>query len=394
MKGLCAKRLERFQTGIFAALDEKKEELIRQGRKIYNLSVGTPDFPPAPHVMQAMEEACRRPENYKYSLRDLPELLQAVSDYYQKRFQVTVSPEQIMSVNGSQEGLTHICMALCDPGDLVLVPNPGYPIFEAGPYLCGARIGYYDLLPENHYLPDFSAISEETARAAKIMIVSYPLNPVCAAAPDSFYEELIAFARKYNIFILHDNAYADITYDGRRGGSFLQHKGAAETGAEFYSLSKTFNLTGARISFLLGNEEIIRTFRLLRSQIDYGVFLPVQYAAVAALTGPQDGVLAQAKEYERRRDALCRGLSSIGWPVPDSQGSMFAWAPVPNGYSSSAFCEELMQRSGVICTPGSAFGALGEGYVRFALTLPVPELENAVRAVQNSGILEHQVFSS
>lgn len=385
---LFSNRLKSFQTGIFSALNEKKEQLLKEGRTIYNLSVGTPDFPPAPHVMQAMEEACRNPENYKYSLRDLPELLEAAAEYYQKRFGVSLNTNQIMTVSGSQEGLAHICLALCNPGDLVLVPNPGYPIFEAGPFLSGAQIGYYELKPENGYLPDLSSIPEETAQAAKVMILSYPLNPVCAAAPDSFYDELIAFARRHNIFILHDNAYADIVYDGSTGGSFLQHPGACEVGAEFYSLSKTFNLTGARISFLLGNPDAIRAFRLLRSQIDYGIFLPVQYAAIAALTGPQDSVKAQAEEYERRRNALCRGLTAIGWPVPDSEGSMFAWAPVPGGFSSSsAFCEELMARSGVICTPGSAFGSLGEGYVRFALTLPVPELEKAVGAVKDSGIL-------
>lgn len=385
---LFSNRLKSFQTGIFSALNEKKEQLLKEGRTIYNLSVGTPDFPPAPHVMQAMEEACRNPENYKYSLRDLPELLEAAAEYYQKRFGVSLNTNQIMTVSGSQEGLAHICLALCNPGDLVLVPNPGYPIFEAGPFLSGAQIGYYELKPENGYLPDLSSIPEETAQAAKVMILSYPLNPVCAAAPDSFYDELIAFARRHNIFILHDNAYADIVYDGITGGSFLQHPGACEVGAEFYSLSKTFNLTGARISFLLGNPDAIRAFRLLRSQIDYGIFLPVQYAAIAALTGPQDSVKAQAEEYERRRNALCRGLTAIGWPVPDSEGSMFAWAPVPGGFSSSsAFCEELMARSGVICTPGSAFGSLGEGYVRFALTLPVPELEKAVGAVKDSGIL-------
>lgn len=385
---LFSNRLKSFQTGIFSALNEKKEQLLKEGRTIYNLSVGTPDFPPAPYVMQAMEEACRNPENYKYSLRDLPELLEAAAEYYQKRFGVSLNTDQIMTVSGSQEGLAHICLALCNPGDLVLVPNPGYPIFEAGPFLSGAQIGYYELKPENGYLPDLSSIPEETAQAAKVMILSYPLNPVCAAAPDSFYDELIAFARRHNIFILHDNAYADIVYDGSTGGSFLQHPGACEVGAEFYSLSKTFNLTGARISFLLGNPDAIRAFRLLRSQIDYGIFLPVQYAAIAALTGPQDSVKAQAEEYERRRNALCRGLTAIGWPVPDSEGSMFAWAPVPGGFSSSsAFCEELMARSGVICTPGSAFGSLGEGYVRFALTLPVPELEKAVGAVKDSGIL-------
>lgn len=384
-----AKRMESFQPGIFNVLNDKKNELLKAGRTVYNLSVGTPDFLPDENVMRAMQEACKDPDNYKYSLGNLPELVEAVQNWYQRRYGVALEPEEIMSVNGSQEGIAHVALPLCDPGDVVLCPNPGYPIFEMGPWLCGAEIAYYDLHEENHYLPDLDAIPDDLAKRAKMMVVSYPLNPVCVAAPRSFYEKLIAFAKKYNIIILHDNAYSDIIYDGREGISFLSIPGAKEVGVEFNSLSKTYNLTGARISFVVGNREIIQAFSKVRSQIDYGVFLPIQRAAVEALNGPQDGVKARREEYQRRRDALCGGFRSIGWNVPDSEGTMFVWAPIPEHYSDSVtFCMDLMERSGLICTPGSAFGSLGEGHVRFALVQPVEKIREIVAAVDACGILE------
>lgn len=389
MKFHYAKRLDSFQAGIFAILNEKKDELVRQGREVFNLSVGTPDFKPAPHVMEAFYKACQDPENYKYSLVDIPELLQAVVGHYERRYGVHIEPEEIMSINGSQEGIAHIALALCDAGDVVLVPNPGYPIFSIGPFLCGAEPVTYDLKPENHYMPDFSAIPADVAKKAKFMIVSYPLNPVCAAADDTVYEELIRFAKENDIIVLHDNAYSDIIYDGRKGGSFLHYEGAKDVGVEFYSLSKSYNLTGARISFVIGNKEIIQKFKTVRSQIDYGVFKPVQYGAIAALEGPQDAVLAQCEEYERRNKALCGGLRSIGWNVPDSEGTMFVWAPIPEGYTSSEeFCMDLVEKTGVLCTPGSSFGSLGEGYVRFALVRDVPTMERIVRVIDESGILK------
>ena len=383
-----AKRMDSFQEGIFTVLNKKKNELLAQGRTIYNLSVGTPDFKPAPHVMQALTESASKPENYKYSLVERPALLEAMQNFYNRRFGVRLDTKQIMAVNGSQEAMTHICWALCDPGDVVLVPNPGYPIFEVGPFLCGAEIVKYPLYEENGFLPKFSDIPEETAKKAKVMVVSYPANPVCATANDAFYEELIAFAKKYNIIIIHDNAYADIIYDGE-GQSFLKYDGASEVGVEYYSLSKTFDLTGARVSFVLGNEAIIQKFRTLRSQIDYGIFYPVQDAAIAALNGPFDGVERQQEEYAARNRALCGGLRSIGWNVPDSKGTMFVWASIPASYTSSEkFTLDLMEKSGVIVVPGSSFGSLGEGYVRMALVLDVPTMEKVVQVIKESGILE------
>lgn len=384
-----AKMLEHFETGIFAALNEKKNEMIASGKKVYNLSVGTPDFAPAPHIVDALVEAAKNPKNYVYALADLPEMLEAVKDYYKERFGVEVSTDEITSIHGSQEGIGHIGMALTSPGDVAILPNPGYPIFEAGAYLGGAEMYFYPLVAENGFLPDFSKIPDDVADRAKFMVLSYPYNPVCAVAPARVYEEAIAFAKKHNVIIIHDNAYSDIIYDGEVGGSFLSYEGAKEVGVECFSLSKSFNVTGCRISFVVGNKKVVDALKLLRSQIDFGMFLPVQYAAIAALRGPKDGVKAQCMEYQKRRDALCGGLRSIGWNVPDSKGTMFAWAPIPDKFKTSEeFCMALMEKTGVICTPGHSFGSLGEGYVRFALVLPVETINEVVRVIDESGILK------
>ncbi|MCD7885127.1 MAG: aminotransferase class I/II-fold pyridoxal phosphate-dependent enzyme [Lachnospiraceae bacterium] len=382
-------KAERIKAGIFAVLNEKKEELLRQGKTVYNLSVGTPDFQPAQHIMDAVSTAAQDPNNYKYALVELPELLDAIRGFYQRRFGVKLEADEAMELYGSQEGMTHIAWTLCNPGELVLVPNPGYPIFGIGPQLCDAEIWEYPLYEENGFLPKFSDIPEEIAQKAKLMVVSYPANPICRVAPDSFYRELIDFAKNYHIIILHDSAYSDIVFGGRTCGSFLSFEGAKEVGVEFYSLSKTFNYTGARVSFAVGNADVIRKFKTMRTQFDYGTFLPAQYGAIAALNGPFDQVQRQCRQYEERNKTLCGGLRSIGWNVPDSEGTMFVWAPLPDGYTNSEeFCVELMEKSGVICTPGSSFGSLGEGYVRMALTLPPEKLREAVESIRVSGILD------
>lgn len=383
-----ASRMKQFQAGIFTVLDHKRKEMEASGRRVYNLSIGTPDFQPEPHVVEALRQAALDPENWKYALTETPELVEAVKAWYLRRYGVKLERNQIMSVYGSQEGLTHIALSICDSGDVVLCPNPGYPIFEMGPSLCGAKIEHYELLPENNFLPDLDSIDPEVARAAKMMVVSYPANPVCVAAPRAFYEKLVAFAKKYNIIIAHDNAYSDIIFDGREGLSFLSVPGAMDVGVEFNSLSKTYNLTGARISFVLGNEQVVQMYTKLRSQIDYGIFLPIQAAAVAALNGPQESVERQRLEYQARRDALCGGFRSIGWNVPDSQGSMFVWAPIPEKYESSEeFCFALLEKTGVLCTPGSAFGSLGSRHVRFALTKTVEEIREIISVVAASDAL-------
>lgn len=384
-----AQMLSHFETGIFAALDEKKEEMMKSGRKVYNFSVGTPDFEPAPHIVKAFTEAASDPKNYIYSLRDMPEMLEAVKDYYKERFHVEIETDEITGVHGSQEGIGHVGMALTSPGDVAILPNPGYPIFEAGAYLGGAEQYFYPLKAENNYGIDFSEIPEDIARRAKFMVISYPYNPVCSVAPEGVYDEAIAFAKKHNIILIHDNAYSDIIYDGGYGGSFLEHEGAKEVGVEFFSLSKSFNVTGLRISFAVGNKKVIDALKKLRSQIDFGMPIPVQYAAIAALRGPKDMVKEQCRKYQERRDALCGGLRSIGWNVPDSRGTMFAWAPIPEKFKTSEeFCLALMEQTGVICTPGHSFGSLGEGYVRFALVHPVEVIREVIDVIDKSGILK------
>ena len=389
MKLQVADRMKDYEEGIFQILNEKKEEVEKKGKKVYNLSVGTPDFPTDTHIMDAVIKAAQNSDNYKYALKMIPELMDAVIARFQKRYHVTLTEKEVTGVYGSQEGIAHIGLSLCNPGDIVLVPNPGYPIFSIGPSLAQADVRTYDLLPENNYLPDLKAFDDKLLIKTKLMIVSYPLNPVCKIAPDSFYEELIPWAKEHNIIILHDNAYSDIVFDGHIGKSILQFPGAKEVCIEFYSLSKSYNYTGARVGFLVGNEYLVQNFKKLRSQIDYGTFLPVQYGAVAALNGPDTNVKKRCEEYQKRRDALCGGLRSIGWDIPDSQGSMFAWGKIPEGYTDDvAFVMELLDRSGVLCTPGSSFGSLGKGHVRFALTMPVEKIKEAVKAVADSGIIK------
>lgn len=391
-----ADRMKDYEAGIFQVLNERRIEKEAAGEKVYNFSVGTPDFEPPVHIMKAVSEAAMKPELYKYSLRDIPELTDAVITRYKKRYFVDLKTDEVMSVYGSQEGITHIGFTLADPGDIVLVPNPGYPIFSIGPALAGAEVVTYKLFEEKGYLPDLDLIEKEhgkdapEGKKAKFIIVSYPLNPVCKCAPDSFYEELIAWAKRNDIFIIHDNAYSDIVYDGKVGKSILAFEGAKDVCVEFYSLSKSFNYTGARMSFVVGNAELISAFKRFRSQIDYGIFLPIQMGAIAALTGPDDIVYEQCREYEKRRNALCDGFTAIGWEFERSQGSMFAWTKIPESYGDRDFdfVLDLFDKTGVLCTPGSSFGSLGKGHVRFALVLPVEVIQEALVKVDESGVLK------
>ncbi|MDD4850859.1 MAG: aminotransferase class I/II-fold pyridoxal phosphate-dependent enzyme [Gemmiger sp.] len=384
-----SKRLDLFGPEIFAALNNKKVALEQQGKKLYNLSVGTPDFKTPEHIKQALITAAADDENWKYSLRDLPELLDTVCGYYQRRFGVAdITPDRVMSFGGSQDGIGHLGLALLNDGDTVLLPDPCYPVFMTGALLGGAKPWYYKLTKENNFLPAVADIPPEVAKAAKMMLVSLPANPVGSIGSPALYQEIVDFCRQYDILLVHDNAYSDIIFDGAQGGSVFNTPGAREVAVEFFSLSKSFNVTGARISFLVGRPDVIAACKKLRTQIDFGMFLPIQKAAIAAMTGPLEGVKAQCALYQARRDALCGGLRAVGWQVPDSHGSMFVWAPLPAGYTDSmAFCLALIEKAGVICTPGASFGPSGEGYVRFALTLPVEKIAEAVHAIAQSGIL-------
>lgn len=383
-----SQRLDRFGAEVFASLNNKLLALKAQGKTIYNMSVGTPDFKPYNHVVEALTQAAQDPEMWKYALRDLPELKQAVCDYYERRFGVSgITPSMVQSCNGTQEGVGHLGLALLDPGDTILVPDPCYPVFEAGAKIADAKLEYYPLVAEHNYLPYVAGIDPEVADRAKYMIVSLPANPVGSVGTPEVYEEIIAFAREHDLLIVHDNAYSDIVFDGDPGGSFLQYPGAIEVGVEFFSLSKSFNVTGARIGFLVGREDVVSAFAKLRSQIDFGMFFPIQKAAIACLNGPRDEVEAQRLKYQDRRDALCDGLEDLGWERPNAHGSMFVWAKLPGGRTDSmAFCEELMEKAGVVVTPGASFGPSGEGHVRMALVLPPDQIALAVEAIREAGL--------
>lgn len=383
-----SQRLDRFGAEVFASLNNKLLALKAQGKTIYNMSVGTPDFKPYDHVVEALTQAAQDPEMWKYALRDLPELKQAVCDYYERRFGVSgITPSMVQSCNGTQEGVGHLGLALLDPGDTILVPDPCYPVFEAGAKIADAKLEYYPLVAEHNYLPYVAGIDPEVADRAKYMIVSLPANPVGSVGTPEVYEEIIAFAREHDLLIVHDNAYSDIVFDGEPGGSFLQYPGALEVGVEFFSLSKSFNVTGARIGFLVGREDVVSAFVKLRGQIDFGMFFPIQKAAIACLSGPRDEVEAQRLKYQERRDALCDGLENLGWERPNAHGSMFVWAKLPGGRTDSmAFCEELMEKAGVVVTPGASFGPSGEGHVRMALVLPPDQIALAVEAIREAGL--------
>lgn len=385
-------KLDGYKASIFTELAEEKKALREGGMDVIDLSIGTPDLPPAEHIMRVLSEEALKSENYVYAVKDLPALLDSVARWYERRFQVTLNPDtQITSLLGSQDGLAHIAQALLDPGDTVLVPDPCYPIFADGPTLCGMRVERLEQKAENGYKIDFDAVPEEIARRAKLLIFSYPNNPVASVADAAYYEKAVAFAKKYDLAVMHDNAYCELTFDGYHCGSFLQTPGAMDVGVEFNSLSKTYNMAGARVGFALGNERIIAQLKSLKSNIDFGIFVPIQKAAIAALDGPQDQVEITRSTYQRRRDLLLDGLARIGWLIQKPLATMFVWAPIPEGFASArAFASELMRETGVIVVPGTAFGACGEGYVRMALVQPEERLMEAVRRIESSGLLERK----
>ncbi|HIW15136.1 MAG TPA: aminotransferase class I/II-fold pyridoxal phosphate-dependent enzyme [Firmicutes bacterium] len=385
-----ANRMEAFGTGIFSVLLQKKQEKEAQGVSVIDLSVGTPNIPPEERIRQVLSQAALDPKSYVYAIRDTSALQKAATIWYRRRYGVELDPDtQVCSLMGSQEGLSHIALTVADPGDIVLVPDPCYPVFADGPRIAGAQLSYMPLRKENDYLIDFSAIDPETARRAKLMIVSYPNNPTCAIAPPSFYRELIEFARTYDIMVLHDNAYSELTFDGVKGGSFLSYPGAVDVGVEFNSLSKTYGMAGARVGFCLGNREMVEKLKLLKSNMDYGMFLPVQQAAIEAITGDQSCVERTRQAYQHRRDALCRSFSKAGWVIDPPKATMFAWAAIPKTFpSSQEFALALLEKTGVLVTPGSGFGPSGEGYVRLALVQDEDVILEAADRIAKSGLFQ------
>jgi len=376
-------RLKGQESGIFNEMERLKKQIEARGITVINLGVGTPDRPPAPHVIEAMHRAVDRMENYRYPLAGKPELYRAAAGWYRSRFGVELDPDsEILVLMGSQDGLAHISLAYVDPGDITLVPDPGYPIYSFSITLAGGELYPMPLLEENGFLPVLSSIPEETAHRAKMMWINYPNNPVAAVAGREFFEEVVAFARRYGILVCHDVAYSELCYDGYKPMSFLEVEGAREVGIEFFSLSKTYNMAGCRIGFAVGNREVISNLQRLKSNVDYGVFYVVQEAGIAALEGDQSFVEENARAYQRRRDLLVDGLAAIGWPMPKPRASMFVWAPLPPGYNSSVrFTLDLLERAGVLVIPGTAFGARGEGYVRIALVQEEGVLLEAVERI-------------
>lgn len=385
-----SKRMDYFKPGIFSVLAQMRDERKAQGLPVIDLSVGTPNIPPAQHIVDALICSVRDKCNYAYAVNDTDRLKQAVAQWYLRRYGVRVDPaNEVVSLLGSQDGLAHIAFTAVDEGDTILVPDPCYPIFMDGPVLAGARPYFMPQRKENGYLIDVGEIPDEVARRAKLMIVSYPNNPTTSIAPDSLYRDVIDFARQYDIIVVHDNSYSELVFDGQSCGSFLRFPGAKDVGIEFNSLSKTYGLAGARIGFAVGNPDVIEMLKSLKSNIDYGMFLPLQDAAIAAILGPQDCVETTRAAYQARRDALADGLTKIGWPMRKSPATMFLWERLPDGYTDSfAFTRELLETSGVLMTPGTAFGAQGEGHVRLALVADKEELEQAVARIAKSGILK------
>lgn len=377
-----SKRLDLFGDEVFASLNQKRHELEAAGRPVWDLSVGTPDFPTPGYIKKALVDSCADDANWKYALHDKEELKQAVCDYYKRRFDVDgLEPDQVMSCRGTQEGMQYVCAALADPGDIALIPDPCYPVFRSGTQLAGATPYYYQLTAEHGFLPHVADIPDDVADKAKYMIVSLPANPVGSVGTPEVYEEIIGFAKKHDIVIVHDNAYADVVFEGV-SSSFFNYPGAMDVGVEFLSLSKSFDVTGVRLSFLVGRKDIVQATYKLRSQVDFGMFFAEQNVAIACLKGPLDGVERQRLAYKVRRDALCDGLEAIGWERPNCHGTLFVWARLPHGRTDSlAFTLELMEKTGVIVTPGASFGPAGEGYVRFALVLPPEKIKEAVAQI-------------
>lgn len=385
-----ANRMNQFGEGVFSRLAVMRKNRLAQGKEVYDLSIGAPNIPPTKRIMEVMAEAVMKPANYVYAINDTQQLLEAVAQWYKRRYDVELNPEtEICSMLGSQDGLSHIALSILDPGDVMLVPDPCYPIFADGPRIAGAELYYMPLQKENDYVIQLQDIPEEIARKAKFMLVSYPNNPTAAMAPESFYHELVAFAKKYDIIVLHDNAYSELVFDGQSCGSFLSIPGAMEVGVEFNSLSKTYGLAGARIGFCVGNKAVVGMLKTLKSNMDYGMFLPIQAAAVEALTGNQAVVAETRAAYEHRRDVLCDGLIEAGWHMEKPAGTMFVWAPIPDSYQDSeSFVADLLDKTGVLVTPGSAFGPSGEGYVRMALVQSEDTMKKIVEAVAVSGIFD------
>jgi len=379
-----AARLEKLPPYLFAEIDKKKREVASRGVDIISLGIGDPDLPTAPHIVSALQEAATRPVNHRYpDYEGLFTFRKAATDWYKSRFNVTLDPEkEAVSLIGSKEGIAHIPLAFVNPGDVVLVPDPGYPVYNIGTIFSDGEPYFMPLRKEDGFLPDLKAIPEAVAQRAVLMWIGYPNNPTSAIAPKEFFTEVIRFAEKHDIIVCHDNAYSEVYYEGKKTLSFLEVDGAKEVGLEFHSLSKTYNMTGWRLGFAVGNSTLIDGLGKIKTNVDSGVFQAVQEAGIAALTGDQRAVEDMRRICQERRDILIRGLRSIGLACTPPQATFYVWAEVPKGYTSASLTSKILEETGVVVTPGNGFGAAGEGYIRFSLTVDTDRLREAVARLQ------------
>ncbi|WP_423410281.1 LL-diaminopimelate aminotransferase [Heyndrickxia sp. MSNUG] len=386
-----SEKIRKMTSSIFQEVVDRKQAAVLKGKDVIDLSIGSPDFPPPSFVVDTLVEYSKDPERYGYTLKGISEFNEAVKYFYQQRYGVELDDEnEVLQLMGSQDGLAHLATAIIDPGDYVLVPDPGYPIYEASVTIAGGLIHPMPLLAENKFLPKLNEIPENVLHKTKMMVLSYPGNPVTALADHSFFEEVIQFAKLHNILVVHDFAYSELIYDGNPQISFMSVPGAKEVGVEFNSLSKTFNMAGCRIGYVVGNRQVIDILASFKSHIDYGIFYPIQMAAVAALTSDYSFLQDQVRQYESRRDALVLGLRNSGWQVANSPATMFVWAKIPAGWKSRDFAFELIEQEGIAVVPGDAFGNQGEGYVRIAMVQPPERLTEAAERV-NRFMLEHSL---
>ncbi len=375
-----AKRIENLPPYLFAEIDRKIAAKRAEGVDVISLGIGDPIEPTPPHIIDVLIKEASNPENHRYpSYYGLPSFRQAISDWYKRRFNLSFDPEtQILPLIGSKEGVAHISVAYVDPGDIVLVPDPGYPVYNSGTILAGGKSYFMPLLAENNFLPDLDAIPEDVAKRAKLMFLNYPNNPTGAAAGPGFFEKVVSFAKKYEILVAHDFPYSEITYDGYEAPSFLSTPGAVDVGVEFHSLSKTYNMTGWRIGWVLGNAEAIEALSRVKSNIDSGIFNAIQKAGIVALEGPQSCVKDMCDIYARRRSIVISAFEKMGLEVTPCTGTIFVWAKVPPGHTSASFAELVLDKAGVVISPGAAYGPSGEGYIRVTLAVRDDELKAAL----------------
>jgi len=378
-----SERLSRIPPYLFAELERKIAAKKAEGVDVISLGIGDPDRPTPALIVEAMQEAVTEPETHRYpSNRGRADFRGALSDFYERRFDVEVDPEhEIIPAIGAKEAIFNLNLAFLDPGDAALASDPGYPVYTGGPLLAGADPIVMPLVPELGFVPDLDAISEQTARRAKLMYLNYPNNPTGAVVPAGFFKRVVAFAKAYEILVVHDNAYSETTYDGYRAPSFLATAGSKEVGIEVFSLSKGYNMTGWRCAAILGNARAIETYWRLKTNIDSGLFEAVQLAGIAALSPDADAEVASMNElYRRRRDLVCEALAKIGVQIPAPKGTIYVWAPIPVGFDSSvAYCEHVLEQAAVVISPGSAYGPSGEGWFRISLTTADDRLAEAVQ---------------